>query len=102
MSRSFKKTPYCGDAKGKVKKQMANSKVRSYLKKYPELVIANGDFKKIFESYDICDFYSIENFDEYFAWHLKFYNENKNRWPDMEKPNKKQLYRDWYKSYKMK
>ena len=102
MSRSFKKTPYCGDKKGKAKKRIANKKVRMFLKENPEVMTSKKSFRKIYETYDICDFYDIEDFPAYYSWQLKFYLQNVHRWPDMKKPNKKQLYKEWYKSYKMK
>ena len=34
MSRSYKKTPWCGDKKGKSKKRIANRTVRQYLKNH--------------------------------------------------------------------
>lgn len=33
MSRSYKKTPWCGDHKGKSKKRIANHHVRNWFKK---------------------------------------------------------------------
>ena len=56
MSRSYKKTSYCGDKKGKDKKRCANHKVRSYLKQHPEESLKGRSFRKIFPTWDICLF----------------------------------------------
>ena len=50
MSRSYKKTPYCGDHKGKSKKRIANHKVRNWLKQNPEVALKGNAYKKIYES----------------------------------------------------
>ena len=39
MSRSYKKTAYCGDRKTKSKKRLANRAVRNYFKRNPEIII---------------------------------------------------------------
>lgn len=99
MSRSYKKHAYAGDNKGKWKKRLANSKVRMYLKKY-ENTLKNNDYKKVHESWDICDYGGLYSWEEYwdhqinewFEWGYKFYP-----YPDKEKEYKK-----WYKMCKMK
>lgn len=100
MSRSFKKTPYCGDKKGKDKKRIANHKVKSSMKNkdwHPRRKL----YKKIYEQYDICDYYEISSFEEYKNYQLRLWEEyDKNR--NIPKPTEKELYRDWYKSFKMK
>lgn len=101
MSRSFKKTPYAGDHKGKWKKRRANDKVRSYFRRYPDMQISPGDYRKIQNPWDICDFYSITTFEEYWQWEVNWYEEHKDHY-NLPKLNKKELYRDWYKAYKMK
>ena len=81
MSRSYKKTPWCGDNKGKVKKRIAN-------------------YKKVYETWDICDYGWVYSWKTYWNKVLKDYIEH----PDYYKnpPNKKEEYRYWYKTYKMK
>lgn len=101
MSRSYKKTPYCGDNKGKDKKRMANKKVRMFLKNLDH-ELKYGDYKKIYESYDICDFYLSETWEEYWEWCLRHYYEWNSTGITMPFPNKKEEYRNWYKTYKMK
>lgn len=101
MSRSYKKTSYSGDNKGKWKKRRANNKVRSWFKRNPDVQISRGDFRKIQNPWDICDFYSITTFEKYWQWELNWYKEYKDRY-NLPKPNKKEVYRKWYKRYKMK
>lgn len=99
MSRSYKKVPYVGDSKGKKKKRCANSKVRMFLKNLNNK-IPNSSYKKVFCSYDICDYYYIESWQEYWETCLRYYNEYPERYK--HPPNKKEEYRQWYKWYKMK
>lgn len=102
MSRSFKKTSYCGDHKGKWKKRRANDKVRSYFRRNPDAQISRGDYRKIQNPWDICDWCDkFESFEDYWNWEIKWYEQNKDRF-NLPKPNKKELYREWYKAYKMK
>lgn len=101
MSRSYKKTPYSGDHKGKWKKRRANEKVRNWFKRNLDANISRGDFRKIQNPWDICDFYSITTFKEYWQWELNWYEQHKNLY-NLPKPDKKKSYRKWYKGYKMK
>ena len=50
-------------------------------------------YKKIFCSYDLCDYKFLKTFNSYKKWIFKHMDE---RCPDGE------LYRRWYKYYKMK
>lgn len=97
MSRSFKKTPYSGDAKGKDKKRLANDKVKSFFKRNKDIQISHGDYRKIQNPWDICDFYSIETFEEYKKFTLELCDKFNEPYP-----SEKEMYRDWYKAYKMK
>ena len=100
MSRSWKKHAYAGDNKGKWKKRIANSKVRNYLKN-TENILKNSDYKKVHESWNICDYGWLYSWNEYwkhcvssyYHWGYK-YNSNP--------PNKKEEYKKWYKIYKRK
>lgn len=56
MSRSYKKTPWCGDSKGTAKKRQAWKKVRQWQKEHPDVLLQDRDYKKIYETYDICDY----------------------------------------------
>ena len=52
MSRSFKKSLVAKDKNNKYNKRCANKRVRRY-----DDIISNGKhYKKIYESYDICDY----------------------------------------------
>ena len=94
MSRSYKKTAYCGDHKGKDKKRIAT------LKKLDYNFSSYSAYKKIYEQWKICDWYFLESWKEYWEWEKKVYK----RFPELyKKPlNKKEAYRKWYKMYKMK
>lgn len=66
MSRSYKKTPYCGDRKHKEDKRKANKAFRNKTDRMKlEDQIAPGTFKKFYERWDICDYYSIFTLEEY-------------------------------------
>ncbi len=89
MSRSYKKIPCCKDH-NKGMKKCANRYVRrNYL-----IVTSGKAYKKLFCSYDICDYKFLESFSSYKKWMDK--NNPGRRYSD------KQLYRMWYKYYKMK
>lgn len=100
MSRSYKKTPYAGDCKGKIAKRFANKAVRNYLKKLSNDHPDNGSYKKLYETWDICDYYWIETWEDYWNETQKRYAEH----PEWYKnpPNEKEEYRKWYRTYKMK
>lgn len=96
MSRSYKKHPWAGDNKGKWKKRIANNKVRNYLKNC-ENILKFSDYKKVHESWDICDYGWLYNWEQYWDHILqdcKRFN--------LLVPNKKKEYRNWFKTYKMK
>lgn len=99
MSRSYKKNPWAGDTKGKMKKRKASSKVRMFLKNL-ENILPNSSYKKVYDSWEICDYGWICSWEEYWENVLKNYKE----YPECFKkpPNKKEEYRKWYKWYKMK
>lgn len=83
MSRSYKKYPLWKDERScKIGKITANNKVRTYLKSNKD--ISNGKaYKKIFESWNICDCHSSITLK---VW-IQKYGDIKYK---------------WYKSYKMK
>lgn len=100
MSRSYKKTAYCGDHKGKEKKRIANSKVRSTLKKLDYNFSSHSAYKKMYGQWEICDWYFLNSWEEYWERTKRIYK----KFPKIYKRplNKKEIYRDWYKMYKMK
>lgn len=94
MSRSFKKNPYCGDRKGKQKKRLANKRVREYLKNCYDTF--NGrSYRKICQSWNICDYYSKDSFAQFKAF-INTYNSY--YWQKTEE----ELYQDWLRAYKRK
>ena len=99
MSRSYKQVPYCGDKKGKDKKRCANSKVRMFLKDHDNELL-KMQYKRVYDQYDICDYYWFEDWNTYWEKCQANYLEH----PEWYKkpPNKKEEYRNWYKLYKMK
>ena len=65
MSRSYKKYPYAGDnVKRKERKRLANQSVRTKLRSFDELPQRNS-YRKMYESYDICDYYDDSTWEEY-------------------------------------
>lgn len=100
MSRSYKKTPRCGDYKDKYLKKCANRKVRRLRidadpPKY-------NNYKKIFSSWDICDYESVGvSFNDYWKRQVQFWHQyDKKRGTPF--PDKKKAYWEWYKYFKRK
>lgn len=104
MSRSYKKTAYCGDQKGKAKKRIANRKLRSALNRNPDLVLPIGGHRKFTETWDICDYYDLCPWASYWDQVLRSYEWEKMTFPGrkIEPPNKKKEYRRWLKYYRNK
>ena len=97
MSRSYKRTPYCGDNKGKAKKRNANAKVRTKMKDL-DFILANGNaYKKVYESYNICDFGWVTSWQEYWEICIRMWHRSGGEYPD-----KKQEYRYWLHHYRNK
>ena len=97
MSRSYKRTPYCGDNKGKAKKHNANAKVRTKMKDL-DFILANGNaYKKVYESYNICDFGWVTSWQEYWEICIRMWHRYGGEYPD-----KKQEYRYWLHHYRNK
>ena len=95
MSRSYKKTAYCGP-KSKGMKRCANKVIRR-----DKNTFQNSLYKKRFCSYDICDYKFFETFEEYYDARVRQWVE----WGQLYNkpyPDKKSEYRKWYKYYKMK
>lgn len=89
MSRSYKKVPCCKDHNQGMKKR-ANRQLRRN-----DLDIPSGKaYKKLFCSFDICDYKFLDSFDSFKIGWCKY---NRNR-----KYSDKELYKMWYKDYKMK
>lgn len=100
MSRSYKKTPICKDhTKGM--KTIANRKVRRKLKN-PSIHMNGKSYKKMFCSYDICDWIFLgDDFNTYYKkelarwkdWQTKFPNSNE------KMPTKESCRKEWLKMY---
>ena len=99
MSRSYKKTPYCGDTKT-VGKRLANQRVRRG--KYKNYDFPDGcAYKRAYEQWDVCDHWSMETWEQ--CKHDWLYP----RWPWVRAyrdrfPTEKDLYRHWLKYYRNK
>lgn len=100
MSRSYKKTPYCGDKKGKDKKRLANHAVRQKLK--TQEIGNNNCYKKLYDSYDICDYYFLMSFEEFWKMELETYFYFLKHSIKRDFPNKQEAYKKWKKSFKNK
>lgn len=92
MSRSYKKVPCCKDHTRGMKKCANRYVRRNYL------VVPSGmAYKKLFCSWDICDYKFLESFPAYKVSCKKWeFRTNRRKHSD------KELYRMWYKNYKMK
>ncbi len=96
MSRSYKKHPWVTDHHVKTtkeKKKFANKKVRRHED------LPNGSaYKKVSESWDICDY------KWYWTWEeaKKDWEENKNYYLKHHFPNLKSYYRYWVTHNKIK
>lgn len=106
MSRSYKHTPYAGDRKTKWAKRQANRKVRRYLNKYniQDESFTLSDFKKVSDSWNICDYYSITTWKEHLAYRKQMLNRGSKPWGmilfedgDFDIKKEYQLWRKWYK-----
>ena len=104
MSRSYKHTPYSGDIKTKWAKRQANKLVRCKLKKWNIQDNLNPSwYKKISESWNICDYYDITTWEEHkrfrkrkFMWgyslpYMEFNEDGSINWK-----NEYQLWKKWY------
>ena len=104
MSRSYKKTPWCGDSKGKSKTRIANHIERQYLKNHMDLNLAPGDYKKLYETWDICDYGWTLTWEQYWKSEWRSYRWICSMFPNREhkEPDKQECYRKWLKYYHSK
>ncbi len=94
MSRSYKKTHYCGDRKNKFNKNYSNRIIRRSNGELPK----GAAYKKVFPSYKICDcksFYS--SFENYYKCLVDFWNERRRQYDPF--PDRKEAYRDYVRIY---
>ena len=99
MSRSYKKTPWCGDKKGKWKKRRASKVVRGYLKRHAEDPCRGAQYKKIYCSWEICDYGFLRPWEEYWTFVQAV---NSHLPTDKVKHLKEDEYHWWYRYYKAK
>ena len=100
MSRSYKKHPWCCDKPAKGIKRCANSKVRSALKD-PNVVLKGSAYKKVFESWDICDYFWYGySFESYYQKEVAYWYEWRHRYYPF--PNREECWKDYVKYYLMK
>lgn len=101
MSRSYKKTPGAGDSKGKNNKRIANHKVRQSLKNKLDFFPKGNKYKRVYDSWEICDYFDVCTFEEYWRLQLKYYYQ----WRKdcgYSLPSKEEAYQEWCKYYKRK
>ena len=98
MSRSYKKTPRCGDTKNKFIKKYANRVLR---RQKLTSDLQHNSYKKNYCSYDICDYDEVGTSFETFwsrrvnSWHNWFH-----RYEPF--PNREEAYKEWMRWYKRK
>lgn len=96
MSRSYKHTPHWRTKKHKEAKKYANRIVRRT--KINEKMLDHNQYKKMYESWDICDWYSLPgSFNTYYKHAIslsKHFNE--------EMPSKKEIKKEYDKYYRRK
>lgn len=103
MSRSYKKTPWCGDHKGKIKKRLANKSVRAWLDRHPEETPQGGAYRKLYCSWNICDYGWICTWEEYWEGEWKnYYRWLARGWEPNQVPDEKECYRHWLRFYRNK
>ena len=105
MSRSYKKSEYAGDNKDKELKRLANHRVRQRLKHNLDYTPKPADYKRMFESWEICDYGWLCSWKEYWQRQLDWYycdHHNRYRRSDDTPPDYKEEYCNWHRYYKMK
>ncbi|MBD5512112.1 MAG: hypothetical protein HDR08_12830 [Lachnospiraceae bacterium] len=98
MSRSYKRIPCCKDYSRGMKKHANRYVRRNYVNRNDVVLPSGAAYKKLFCSWDICDYKFLYSFSAY-KEEYKIYNHrstNPGIRPDRE------LYRKWYRLYKMK
>ena len=99
MSRSYKKTAWCGDSGKKDMRRVSNSIVRSKLKQDPDCIPNRGKaYRKLFESYEICDYGWLCTWEEYWARELEYQKQGYS----FAHESKEEAFRFWAKWYRNK
>ena len=97
MSRSYKKTPKCGDENSKFMKNLSNRRLRRM--SIEELPLLHRSYRKANETYEICDYKDVgTSFEQYWqdlleSWYHfgKYYG-----YPFPDKEKAKKNYNRWY------
>jgi hypothetical protein len=99
MSRSYKKTPYCGLPKDKEDKRYANRRLR---RKKLTSDLQHKSYRKDMCSWNICDYQEVgTSFEKYWSWVVRRWHQWCYRFND-DFPNRDECYREWYSMYKRK
>ena len=103
ISRSYKKTPYCGDKKSKDLKRYANRVIRQRLKNSDDKLNYKS-YRKVYESWNICDFCTIApDFETYYKQEIdRWYMYSIYPWFKDPFPTREQLRKEYRKYYKNK
>lgn len=101
MSRSYKRNPFGGDRPAKGMKRIASHRTRRYLKNNNDITLNYGQYKKIFESWNLRDYHFYFSFKEYWENEKFWYYYNLFKFPNkqIEFPNKKKCLKEWKKYY---
>ena len=100
MSRSYKHTPYCGMKKDRELKNYANRRIRRM--KIEEDIPNYNSYKKMFPSWDICDWYFMPgSFNAYYKDEVNSYQHYQNIYPwyKKDKKTKEQIHQEYNRDY---
>lgn len=94
MSRSYKRTPRSGDRKDKFFKKYANRKVRRLpMDEHP---LKGNAYKKVFPSYEICDYETVGiDFEQYWECLVKRWHEWD--WRSEPFPDRVEAYQNYFR-----
>lgn len=97
MSRSYKKVARSGDIKDSFYKRYSNKKIRRQKNKiFPRML-----YKRNGEKYNICDYSTIYySFEDYWKSEVERWRNYYYKYKDF--PKKEEVYKEWYRYYKMK
>ena len=100
ISRSYKRTPRCGDKKDKYLKNYANRRLRRYPIDKPPL--NNCTYKKYNCSWDICDYETVAtSFEEYWERLIRNWY-NWGQYYGLSFPDRQKAKKDYYRFYRQK
>ncbi len=88
-----------------IKEKTSLEKVRQWQKDNPDILLQGGTYKKVYETWAICDYGSVTTWEEYWESCWKRYYYALKRYPNStrnKKPDEEEEYHRWYKYYKGK